>query len=192
MNTLLEKPFEPLPMKSLSWAVTKASLTAVVIGMGVYTAFEIAISGDLDLKELFIHHFLPTLLIGVIICGVLSFLLRSKVVTPIRDILDHLTRIGTGRLAPLERDSEIREIGAIVEGVNQLTTTLKDSPDSDGTSKAVDDLVKLRSDLKEVIDGEQLAPDHFVPIMKDLIELEGHLLSALQAERQQTPLLLTP
>lgn len=184
MNTRFDHPAAPSQMNSLSWTLTKASLIAVVIGMSVYTTFEIAISGELDLNELFTHHLLPTLLIGVLIWGVLSFLLRSKVVTPVRDILEHLTRIGAGRLAPLEKDTKICEVRAIVDGVNQLTYKLKDSPDSEGISKAVDDLVKLRADLKEVIDSEQLAPDYFVPIMKDLMKLEGHLLSALQAERQ--------
>ena len=50
-------------------------------------------------------------------------------------------------------------------------------------SKAVDDLVKLRSDLKKLIDSTHIAPDQLIPIMRDLKNLEGHLLSAITAER---------
>ena len=109
-------------------------------------------------------------------------LLRSKVITPVRDILDQLTHVGNGRFAPLKISNEITEIRAIVTGVNQLTSKLKNVPDNEGSSKAVDDLVKLRADLKEIIDREVITPDQLVPIMKDLKQLEGHLLSALRTE----------
>lgn len=180
MTTKIDQSTSITPTKSLSWTLTKASLFAVVIGMSAYTTFEIASSGKLDLMELFTHHLLPTLLIGIIIWGVLSFLLRSKVVNPVREILAHLNYIGAGRFAPLEKSSEIREIRQLISGVNSLTIKLKNAPDSNGTSKAIDDLVQLRADLKAVIDQDQVLPDHLVPIMKDLKTLEGHLLSALQ------------
>ena len=168
--------------KSLSWTLTKSALIAVVIGMATYTFFEILTSGEVDTQELVIHHLLPTILIGVIIWGVLTMLLRSKVITPVHDILDHLTHVGNGRFAPLEKSNEITEIREIVTGVNRLTSKLKNAPDNEASSKAVDDLVKLRADLKEVIDCEKITPDQLVPIMKDLGQLEGHLLSALRTE----------
>lgn len=168
------------PSKSLSGTLTKSSLIAVVIGMATYTFFEILTSGEVDTQELVTHHLLPTILIGVIIWGVLTILLRSKVITPVHDLLDHLTHVGNGRFAPLEKSSEITEIRVIVTGVNRLTSKLKNAPDNEGSSKAVDDLVKLRTDLKDVIDREEITPDQLVPIMRDLKQLEGHLLSALQ------------
>jgi hypothetical protein len=95
------------PSKSLSWTLTKSSLIAVVIGMATYTFFEILTSGEVDTQELVTHHLLPTILIGVIIWGVLTMLLRSKVINPVHDILDHLTHVGNGRFAPLEKLNEI-------------------------------------------------------------------------------------
>ena len=93
--------------KSLSWTLTKSALIAVVIGMATYTFFEILTSGEVDTQELVIHHLLPTILIGVIIWGVLTMLLRSKVITPVHDILDHLTHVGNGRFAPLEKSPKL-------------------------------------------------------------------------------------
>lgn len=186
MKTKTEQLTTTSSVKSLNSTLTKASLSAVVIGMSVYTAFEIATSSQIDIEEIFTHHILPTLMIGVIIWAVLSFLLNSKVVTPIREIIDHLGRIGRGRLGPIEIDFTVREINELKDCVNHLTSKLKDAPDSEGASKAVDDLVKLRADLKILIDMNHLTPDHLVPIMKDLKELEGHLLSALQAGQIQS------
>ncbi|MDA7880884.1 hypothetical protein N9A94_01095 [Akkermansiaceae bacterium] len=175
------------PSRSLSWTLTKSSLIAVAIGMATYTLFEILTSGEVDTREIITHHLLPTVLIGAIIWAVLTMLLRSKVITPVRDILDHLTHVGNGRFAPLEKSNEITEIRAIITGVNLLTSKLKNAPDNEGSSKAVDDLIKLRADLKEVIDSETITHDQLVPIMKDLKQLEGHLLSALQAESTHNP-----
>lgn len=172
--------------KSLSWTLTKSSIIAVIIGMATYTLFEIIASGEVDTHEILTHHLLPTILIGAIIWAVLTMLLRSKVITPIRDILSHLNHVGNGRFALLERPSNVTEIINIVTGVNRLTSKLRAAPDNEGASKAVDDLVKLRSDLKEVIDYKKITPDHIVPIMRDLKQLEGHLLSALQAENDNT------
>ena len=80
--------------------------------------------------------------------------------------------------------SDVREVESIVEGVNSLTSQLKKAPESDASSKAVDDLVDLRGKLKEVIDSEVIKADSLVPIMQDLTKLEGHLLSALESQRQ--------
>lgn len=167
--------------KSLSWTLTKSSIIAVIIGMATYTLFEIIASGEVDTHEILTHHLLPTVLIGAIIWAVLTMLLRSKVISPIRDILNHLAQLGNGRFAPIEKPSDVTEIREIVTVVNRLTSKLKSAPDNEGASKAVDDLVKLRSDLKAVIDCEKITPDQLVPIMRDLKQLEGHLLSALQA-----------
>lgn len=167
---------------SLSWTLTKSSLIAVIIVMATYTLFEIISSGEIDTREILTHHLLPTVLIGAIIWAVLTILLRSKVITPLRDIMGHLNHVGNGRFALLEKSSEVTEIREIITGVNRLVSKLKAAPDKEGASKAVDDLVKLRSDLKEVIDYEIITPDHLVPIMRDLKRFEGHLLSALQAE----------
>ena len=167
--------------KSLSWTLTKSSLIAVIIGMATYTLFEIITSGEIDMREILTHHLLPTILIGAIIWAVLTILLSSKVITPMRDILGHLNHVGNGRFAPLEKSSDVTEIREIVTGVNRLTSKLKSAPDNEGASKAVDALVKLRADLKGVIDCENINPDQLLPIMRDLKQLEGHLLSALQA-----------
>ncbi|MGB0991775.1 MAG: hypothetical protein ACPG32_04825 [Akkermansiaceae bacterium] len=184
MQTAIDLTSKNQPMKSMSWTLTKSSLIAVIMGMVTYTAFERTTSGKLDLNELFIHHLLPTLFTGIIIWIALSFLLRSKVINPVREILVHLTHIGNGRFAPLEIDSDIHEIGEIVDEVNHLTLKLKDAPDNEGTSKAIDDLVKLRTDIKSLIDDDQLAPEQLVPIMKDLQKLESHLLSAILAAQK--------
>jgi len=172
----------PQQTKPLSWVLTKSSLIAVVAGMAAYTLFEVITSGEFDTREIITHHLIPTVFIGAIIWAVLTIRLRSKVIRPVREILDHLNRVGSGRLAPLERTNEITEIKAIVAGLNQLTDKLKNASDSEGSSKAVDDLVKLRADLRQVIDCENITPDQLVPIMKNLGQLEGHLLAALQAE----------
>lgn len=150
--------------------------------MIIYTLFEIITSGEIDNKEILNHHILPTFFIGVIIWAVLTLLLRSKFVTPIRVILDHLNHIGNGRLAPLENPTQINEIGAIITGVNDLTSKLKNAPSNKGFSNAFDDLVQLRRKLKEVIDRDEITPDHLVPVMKGLKQLEGNMLSALQTE----------
>ncbi len=112
--------------------------------------------------------------------GVVTIFLRSKVFTSVHDILDHLTHVGNGRFSPLEKSNEITDIKEIETGVNRLTTKLKNAPVNEGSSKAVEDLVKLPTDLKEVIDRAEITPDQLVPIMRDLKQLEGHPLSALQ------------
>lgn len=172
------------PTKTLNWTLTKASLIAVIIGMSAYTFFEYATSGEFDTRETVIHHIIPTVFIGVIVWSMLNLILISKFVSPMKKIMLHLNGVGNGRLAPLKIDTNILEVGAIVHSVNTLTTQLKKVPDNEGMSKAVDDLVKLRADLKRLIDSTHLAPDQLVPIMRDLKNLESHLLSAITAERQ--------
>ncbi|YCM44640.1 hypothetical protein V2O64_01215 [Verrucomicrobiaceae bacterium 227] len=66
----------PQPSKSLGATLTNSSLVAVAIGMAGYTLFEIATSGEINPREIFTHHLLPPLLIGAIIRGVLTLLLR--------------------------------------------------------------------------------------------------------------------
>ena len=177
----MKKEMNTNTTKSLSWTLTKSSIIAVIIGMATYTLFEIIASGEVDTHEILTHHLLPTVLIGAIIWAVLTMLLRSKVISPIRDILNHLAQLGNGRFAPIEKPSDVTEIREIVTVVNRLTSKLKSAPDNEGASKAVDALVKLRADLKGVIDCENINPDQLLPIMRDLKQLEGHLLSALQA-----------
>jgi len=172
------------PTKTLNWTLTKASLIAVTIGMAAYTFFEYANSGEFDTRELLIHHIMPTIFIGVIVWSMLNLILLSKFVRPMKKIMIHLNGIGAGQLAPLKINTNILEVGAIVHSVNTLTTQLKKVPDNEGMGKAVDDLVKLRLDLKKLIDGTHIAPDQLVPIMRDLKNLESHLLSAITAERQ--------
>jgi signal transduction histidine kinase len=180
MNTKIEQTNNKLSVKPLSSVLTKASLTAIIISMSAYTLFEMITSDHLNLKDLLIHHLFPTIFIGVIIWGVLSFILKEKVVTPVKDIIEHLRHIGVGRFAPLQLDSKILEIGTIVTGVNYLSRQLREAPDSDGTEKAIDDLITLRANLKLVLDRDQINHEQLIPIMKDLKSLEGNLLSSLQ------------
>lgn len=165
--------------RSLNWTLTTSSILAVIIAMTAYTLFEILSSGSVSGPEIVTHHVLPTIFIGIIIWAVLTLLLRSKVIAPVENILGHLKHIGNGRLAEIENHAEISEIRGIISGVNSLTDKLKKAPDNEGLSKAIDDLVKLRADLKGLIDNDQITPDDLVPVMRDLRRLEGHFLSAL-------------
>ena len=72
--------------------------------------FEVLTSGEVDTQEIVTHHLLLTILIDVIIRGVLTIFLRSKMFTSVHDILDHLTHVGNGRFSPLEKSNEITEI----------------------------------------------------------------------------------
>ncbi|MAI30865.1 hypothetical protein OAF99_00425 [Akkermansiaceae bacterium] len=170
--------------KSLTWIVTKASLISVALGMTGYSVFEFIASGEIDGGEFATHHLLPVFIIGLVVWLALHWLLQAKLVSPIQEINEHLYHLGLGRLAPLQLVSDVREVESIVEGVNSLTSQLKKAPESDASSKAVDDLVDLRGKLKEVIDSEVIKADSLVPIMQDLTKLEGHLLSALESQRQ--------
>lgn len=170
---------KPIKHRSLNWTLTTSTVLAVIIAMTVYTLFEILSSGSLSGPEIISHHVLPTIFIGIIIWAVLTCLLRSKVIAPVENILGHLKHIGNGRLAEIDNHAKISEIRDIISGVNSLTDKLKKAPDNEGLSKAIDDLVELRADLKGLIDTDQITPDHLVPVMKDLRRLEGHFLSAL-------------
>ena len=170
--------------KSLTWIVTKASLISVALGMTGYSVFEFIASGEIDGGEFATHHLLPVFIIGLVVWLALHWLLQAKLVSPIKEINEHLYHLGAGRFALLRLASDVREIETIVEGVNSLTSHLKQAPDSDAGSKAVDDLVDLRNKLKEVIDSDVIQADSLVPIMQDLTKLEGHLLSVLETQRQ--------
>ena len=63
-------------------AVVGATLVSVFLGMLVYTGIEYLFRSPVHLTEFFTHHFLPALLIGVIVSITVVLLLERSVVAP--------------------------------------------------------------------------------------------------------------
>lgn len=93
---------ESLNHKSLNWTLTTSVVMAVVAAMMIYTLFEVLTAGSISASEIMTHHVIPTLVIGVIIWVVLTMLLRSKVIDPIENIIQHLGHVANERLAEIE------------------------------------------------------------------------------------------
>jgi len=168
---------------SLSRTLAGATLLAALAGTLAYTAFESLAGQPASLAEFTTHHLVPALLIGATVCATLAFLLHSKLIAPVKEIFAHLYRIGSGQLTPLRIDTRVSEIRTVVEGVNLLVARLKGTAGDGALGKAIDDLVKLRSDLETATATSGSSADAFVPVMRDLRKLEGDLLTLMQTTK---------
>lgn len=167
----------PSSTTTLNRAVIKATLIAVVIGMGIYTAIEFSLARPSNVAEFLGHHLLHALVIGVVISIALTVLLDRFIVAPVRRIFQHLYHIGSGRLAPLELDSKLEEVNTVVGGINLLVERLKNAPSDKALVEALIDVGKLRAKLEAKVGAAGSEADDFVPIMRDLCNLEGDLLA---------------
>ena len=183
MSAITEQPDSARPTMSLKRMLATGSLLAVAVGMILSVALEYAVAPPEHSSELFTHHLFPAALIGLIVWITLGLVLNRTIIEPVRRIFAHLYQIGCGRLAPLEMKSRIEEIDTVVDGINILVHRLKESPDDAALGKACDDLGRLRADLKAVVDTSGRA-ERFLPVMRDLHDLEGDLLSVAQNARQ--------
>lgn len=165
---------------SLSRILAIASLLATLAGMLVYTAFGYVAGEPASLAEFTTHHLIPALLIGITVCATLSFFLHAKLIAPVKEIFAHLYRVGSGQFSPLTIDTHVSEIRTIVEGINLLVSRLKGAAGDGALEKALDSLVKLRSDLEAAAANADDSADALIPVMRDLRNLEGELLSAMQ------------
>lgn len=165
--------------RNLSSAITITVCAAVFTAMLLHTLFEYFVLGKLDVGEVVTHHILPALFIALMIWATIHFLLNNQVVQPVISICNHLDKVGDGQFSTLQIQTNIQEVDKIVDGLNGLTNKLTDAGGNDGISKSVDDLVKLRSDLQKIVDEDPGVSGKFTPIIRDLHDLEGHLLSAL-------------
>ena len=75
------------------------------------------------------------------------------------------------------------EIRTVVEGVNLLVTRLKGTASDGALGKAIDDLVRLRTDVEAASAATGGSADAFVPVMRDLRKLEGDLLTLMQTTK---------
>mgnify|MGYP003680510116 CR=1 FL=1 len=167
---------------SLQSAVGMAVFAAVLLGMGGWTGWEYLSGERPDATEFFTHHLLPAVIIGVLVWGVLTILLGKLVIDPTRQIFEHLYRIGSGQLEPLEMDTRIQDIRTIVDGVNLLARRLKDVP-GDGSFKQVQDrLVKIRKEMRSMVDAAGDDAGFLLNTVRELRALEGELLAISQAK----------
>lgn len=173
----IENPTTPRPTWSLQSAVTLAIVVSILVGMGSWTAWEYLTGERADLPEFLSHHVLPALAIGLIVWSVLTILIGRVVLRPINRVFEHLYRIGSGRLDPLEIETCIEDIRTVVDGVNLLVRRLKVAPENTSFGQAQDRLVKIRSDMKGVIDAAGDDADDYLEIARGLRALEGDLLA---------------
>ena len=185
MATKTEAPATfPHSTTTLNQAIIKATLISVVIVMAIYTAIEFMLVRPTHIGEFLGHHLLHAVVIGLVLSVVLAVLLSRFIVAPVRLIFQHLYYVGSGRLTPLEVDSKIEEVNTVVGGINLLVDRLKAAPEDHALSLAVEDVGKLRADLKAKIEAAGDDADDFANIMRDLCALEQHLLSVVGAAGQ--------
>jgi hypothetical protein len=187
MNTPVSMPAtanqtKKKPALKLQTAVGFAVFAAVLIGMGGWTAWEYLTGENPDANEFLTHHLLPALVIGTFVWCVLTILLGKLVITPTEKILESLYRMGSGRLDPLELDSRIEEIRSVVSSVNLLAHRLKDSGGNASFGQVQDRLVKIRKDMRSMVDAAGDDAGYLLEIVRELRALEGDLLAISQAK----------
>lgn len=170
------------PALKLQTAVGFAVFASVLIGMGGWTAWEYVTGENPDANEFLTHHLLPALVIGTFVWCVLTILIGKLVLTPTEKILESLYRIGSGRLDPLELDSRIEEIRTVVSSVNLLTHRLKGSRENTSFGQVQDRLIKIRKDMRSMVDAAGDDAGYLLETVRELRALEGELLAISQAK----------
>jgi len=162
---------------SLNLVVVTTSLTAVVIGTGSWTAIEFLTGERPSLSDIFSHHLIPAVVIGLVIWITLTALLHRSVIEPIKQLFAHLYRVGSGRLDPIEVDSRIQEIQTMVDGINMLVRRLQSAPENTSFNQAQNRLSKIRGDIRSMADAAGEDSPIFLAVVKELRALEGDILA---------------
>ncbi|MEC5129453.1 hypothetical protein VSU19_22015 [Verrucomicrobiales bacterium BCK34] len=181
MTTIPNQP-QKKPALKLQTAVGFAVFASVLIGMGGWTAWENLTGESPNAHEFITHHLLPALVISTFVWCALTILLGKLVITPTEKILESLYRIGSGRLDPLELDTRIEEIRTVVSGVNLLTHRLKGSGENTTFGQVQDRLIKIRKDMRSLVDAAGDDAGYLLETVRELRALEGELLAISQAK----------
>lgn len=177
MPTIPSAGFSSIRRRSLNQVTVTASLIAVAFGTISWTAIEMLSGQHPSLRELVVHHAIPAVVIGLIIAVVLSVLLNRFVVDPIQTLLSHLYRIGSGRFDPLELDTSVEEVQALVDGVNLLARRLQAASGDASFAQVQERLQTLRKELRSMADAGGEEGELFLNIAKEMRSLEADLLA---------------
>lgn len=139
-------------MSSWNLSAWVAAVTAVVIAavMAVFAAYEYFATPGASAADLLIRHGWHVLIIGVVVYAVLWLTLRRLVLRPIRIVGAHLYGVGTGVVEPLDLDTGVTEIEALVSSVNLMIQRMRQGHDGEALDTVQEDLFALRQLARDV------------------------------------------
>jgi len=110
----------PATKVSLSFLASIWSASAIAVSMGVYAVFQYYSTPGSAVMDLFLKHLWHVLVLGIMIYVLLWFILKKVLLKPIQRIHLHLYKVSTGRIEPLELETNVQELDTIVKGINFL------------------------------------------------------------------------
>jgi hypothetical protein len=168
------------PTHSLCQILLIRASAVALIGVLIYTAFELMFDPPDSLITFITHHYVHVLGIGLGVWIVCWLTLQKTVFSPIAAISHHLALLRFGRLESLALRSNATEIQAIIAGVNSLAERLQNA-NTGGLETAITSVQELRVGLSRlaVRDAEEK-----VPIMRSVTRLESSLLDLMCREHE--------
>lgn len=154
-----------------------------LLGLIIYSAFEVIFDPPDNLINFVTHHFVHVLAIGLAVSVVCWMTLQKVIFSPISEISHHLSRLRFGRLDSLTLRSEAIEVETIISGINALTERLRNL-NTGSLENALTSVQELRVGLSQLSVRD---PDQKVPIMRSLTRLESSLLDLMCHEHKNCP-----
>jgi methyl-accepting chemotaxis protein len=170
------------PAHSLSRILLTRCSAVALLGLFIYTAFEVMFDPPDNLLNFVTHHFVHVLGIGLVVWMVCWLTLQKTVFSPISSISHHLARLRFGRLESLALRSDATEVQTIIAGINSLTERLR-STNTGSLETALTSVQKLRVGLSRL--AVRNAEDK-VPIMRSVTRLESSLLDLMCREHESS------
>lgn len=130
--------------RSLAWYVALWAALAAAAAMTAYAVVQYVITPAATAGTLALAHGTHLLLVGLAVYVAVWALLQRLVVSPLRAIIGHLYGVATGRLEPLEQASRVREMEALVAGVNRMIRRMRMDVDPTALDVVQEDLMALR------------------------------------------------
>ncbi len=167
------------PGYSLSFLVAFWNALVISAVMGCYAVFQHYQMPEMPMEELFLHHTWHVIVLGGVIHLSCWLVFRFLLFQPLKQIYLHLYRLGSGDVQELKVKSSVREIAAIIEGVNVMIWRLEHWLDADS-------LEKTREELEQIglIAAQLRMENHDVSeaITKRVESLEESLLAIVAAK----------
>jgi methyl-accepting chemotaxis protein len=130
---------------SLAGVAAACAAATNILAMAAYGAYQYATGMSTSVSSLVVEHLGHVLVLAAVGYAGAWLVMRRLVVEPIRRTDAHLYRIGAGELRPLELKTNLRELEALVHGVNLMLERMRLGFDAVALEKAEHDVAELRA-----------------------------------------------
>jgi len=151
-------------MMSLSALVAWSTALIIAFGMAVYAVFQYAANPELGVTALLLEHGWHVLVLGLLIYGVLYYVLHRKVVDPIHDLYAKCYAVAIGDFSRLELETNIVELRDIADGINLLIERMEHLKEESSLSELSKQTNELRSTVREAESIDEPAKENLMKI----------------------------